>query len=96
MHNVLHKRYYDLELMDNYLVQTQLQTKSSGIKLPEVHRVKKVLNTNLLPESRKRPLHLKKSPEIKQRLGQGGAGINVKDPKLLNQLMNRQTNYRKC
>ena len=37
MHNILHKRYYNIGMMDRYIVQTQLQTKSSGIKLPEVH-----------------------------------------------------------
>ena len=37
-------------MTDIYLVQMQLQTKSSGIKLPEVHGVKKTLDTNTLPE----------------------------------------------
>ena len=34
MHKVLHKNYYNIE---NYLVQTRSQARSSGIKLPEVH-----------------------------------------------------------
>ena len=59
IHNVLHERYYDLGLMD-YLVQTQSQTKSSGIKLPKVHRVKKILDTNSLPEKEKIASQLKK------------------------------------
>ena len=50
MHKILHKRYYNLGLMEKYLVQTQSQTKFSGIIKPEVHGVKKILKTNLLPE----------------------------------------------
>ena len=53
MHNVLHEKYYNLGLMDTYLVQTQSQTKSSRKKLPKVHGVKKILDTNLLPERQK-------------------------------------------
>ena len=34
MHKVLHENYYNME---NYLVQTRPQAKSSGIKLLEVH-----------------------------------------------------------
>ena len=53
MHNMLHKRYYKIEAKERYLVQMCLQTKSSGIKLPDVHGVKKILDTNLLPKNRK-------------------------------------------
>ena len=53
MHNILHERYYNLALTDKYLVQTQSQTKSSRIILPEVHGVKKILDTNSLPEKQK-------------------------------------------
>ena len=31
-------------------VQTQSQTKSSGVTLPEVHGANKTLDTNILPE----------------------------------------------
>ena len=41
LHNILHERYYNLGMMDRYFVQTQSQTKSSGITLPEVHGLKK-------------------------------------------------------
>ena len=64
MHNVLHKKYYNLGLTDKYLVQTQSQTKSSGIKLPEVHGIKKILDTNLLPEKQKRAPQVKKDSQI--------------------------------
>ena len=52
MHSVLQERY-DTGLTDKYLVQTQLQTKSSEKKLLEVHGVKNNLNPNSLPEKQK-------------------------------------------
>ena len=53
MHNVLHEKYCNLGMMDKYLGQTRSQTKSSGLKLPEVHGIKKTLDTNSLPERQK-------------------------------------------
>ena len=60
MHNILHERYYNLGLMEKYLVQTQSQTKSSGIILSEVHSIKKILDTNSPPEKQK------KAPQVKK------------------------------
>ena len=95
-HNILHKRYYNLWLADKYLVQTWSQTKSSRKILPEVHGVKKILDTNPLPEKQKTAPQLKKGSEIKLRLGQGRVGIRCKKkPKLQKILMNWQTNCRK-
>ena len=37
MHNTLHERYYKIETIERYLVQTWLQTKLSRVILPEVH-----------------------------------------------------------
>ena len=39
MHNILHERYYNIGKSKRYLVQMQSQTKSSRIKLLEVHGV---------------------------------------------------------
>ena len=50
IHQVLHEKYYDIKNTRKYLVQTRSQTKSSGIKLPEVHGVRNNLNSNILPE----------------------------------------------
>ena len=47
MHKVLHGNYYNI---DNYLVQTRSQAISSGIKLPEVHCMRKNLDPNIKPE----------------------------------------------
>ena len=57
--NVLHESYYRLgslknfsnSKMDNYMVQTRAQVKSSSIKLPEVHGAKKVLVPHAKPEN---------------------------------------------
>ena len=50
MYQVLHENYYDIENTRNVLVQTRSQTKSSGIKHPEVHGMRKNLDPNILPE----------------------------------------------
>ena len=50
MHKALYKNYYEIKTKERYLVQTQSQTKSSGVALPEVHGAKKTLNMNILPE----------------------------------------------
>ena len=69
-------------MMDRYLILTQSQTKSSGIKLPEVHDIKKTLDTNSLPERQKTAPQVKNNLKIKPRLGQGRAGIKCKNPTL--------------
>ena len=50
MHKLLHEKYYNIGKTEKYLVQTQSQTKSSGIKLPEAHGMRRNLNPNILPE----------------------------------------------
>ena len=47
MHNILHKKYYNIGKSEKYLVQTWSQTRSSGIKLLEVYGVNKNLDPNL-------------------------------------------------
>ena len=92
MHNILHERYYNLGLTDIYLVQTQSQTKSSGVILPKPHGVKKSLNRNSLPEKQKIAPQLKKGTEIKPRLGQDRVGMKCKKlqvTKTIDELMNK-------
>ena len=86
MRNVLHDRYYNIrsvQMEDKYLVQTRSQSKSSGIKLPEVHKVDKGINPHVQPEKQiLKPIIV--SPEVKTltwkkpRLGQGRAGLRRK------------------
>ena len=80
MHNRLPEKYYNIEMKERYLVQTCLPTKSSGIRLLEVHGVKKTLDTNLLPEKQKMIPQIKMNIENKPRLGQGRAGIRHRKP----------------
>ena len=49
MHNVLHENYYNLGEIKSYLVQMHSQTKSSGVKLPEVHDMRKNLDPHIRP-----------------------------------------------
>ena len=76
MHNILHKQHYNIGKSEKYIVQTWSQTKSSGIKLPEVHGVSKNLDPNIQPE--KQIIWPLKGNEISQerpRIGPGRAGM---------------------
>ena len=62
-----------------YLIQTCSQAKTSGIKLPEVHRTKKELNPNLRPE--KQHAMPKQGIPEKPQVGKGRAGLRRRRPK---------------
>ena len=79
MYKALHETY-STETKEQYLVQTQLQMKSSGIVLPEVHGTKKTLDTNVLTEEQKPQIQNKQVDENRPRLEQGRAGIKHKKP----------------
>ena len=83
MHKVLHENYYNME---NYLLQTSSQAKSSGIKLLEVHAVGKNLDPNIKPENQ----HAKsiKDSVVKLCIGQGRDGLKRKRPDPINQTIN--------
>ena len=69
---------------ENYLIQTYSQAKTSGTKLPEVHRVRKKLNPNLRPE--KQHAMPKKGIPEKLWIGQGRAGLRRRlEPDHINQ-----------
>ena len=55
MQAILRDRYYNIgqEKESRYLIQTQSQAKTSGIKLPEVHRVDKDVDPSVKPEKNK-------------------------------------------
>ena len=61
---------------EKFLIQTCLQAKTSGTKLPEVHGVRKELNPNLRPE--KQHATPKKGMTEKLHIGQGRAGLRRK------------------
>ena len=83
MYKALHKTYYSIETKGQYLVQTQSQTKSSGIALPEVYSAKNTLDTNIIPEKQKPELQNKQVDENRPRLGQGRGEIRHKCLNLL-------------
>ena len=83
MHKVLQENYYNI---DSYLVQTRSEARSSGIKLPEVHVMRKNLDANIKPE--KQHANPIKGSVVKPCIGQGRAGLkrNRSDP--INQTIN--------
>ena len=84
MHKVFQENYYKI---DSYLVQTRFQARSSGIKLPEVHGMRKNLDPNMKLE--KQHANSIKGSVVKPCIGQGRAGLkrNISDP--INQTINQ-------
>ena len=78
MYHTLYGKYYSIEIEDWYLVQMQLQTNVTGIMLPEVHSMKKMLDMNVLPEKQKPQIHSGEVDKNRPRLGRGRAGIKCK------------------
>ena len=69
---ILKEMYYNIGNESRYLVQTHSQTKGSGIKLPEVHRVDKGINPDIKPGKSSAKSH---NPVDKPKLGQGREGL---------------------
>ena len=83
MHKVLQENYYKI---NNYLVQTRSQARSSGIKLQEVHSMRKNLDSNIKPE--KQHANAIKGSVVKPHIGQGRAGLKRKRSDPINQTIN--------
>ena len=84
MLKVLQENYYKI---DSYLVQTRSQARSSGIKLPEVHGVRKNLDPNRkLERQDANPI---KGSVVKPHIGQGRAGLKRKRSDPINQTINQ-------
>ena len=84
MHKVLQENYYNVD--SYYLVQTRSQARSSRIKLPEVHGMRKNLDPNIKPE--KQHANPIKGSVIKLHIGQGRAGSKRKRSDPINQTVN--------
>ena len=83
MHKILQENYYKI---DNYLVQTRSQARSSGIKLPEVHGMRNNLDPNMKPERQHaNPI---KGSVVKLHIGQNRAGLKRKRSDPINQTIN--------
>ena len=52
--------------------------KVTGIMLPEVHSMKKMLHTRVLPEKQKLQIQAEQIVKIRPKLGKGRAGIRCK------------------
>ena len=72
---------------EKYLIQTRSQAKSSGTRLPEVHRVQKELDPNLRPE--KQHAISKQGKLERPQVGQGRAGLRRRKPDHINQPINQ-------
>ena len=83
MHKVLQENYYKI---DSYLVQTRSQGRSSGIKLPEVHDMRKNLDSNIKPEEQH--ANSIKGSIVKLCIGQGRVGLKRKRSDPINQSTN--------
>ena len=66
----------------NILVQTRLQTKASGVELPEVHGSRKGLDPHRILERQTQPI-ARLEVDRKPRIGQGRAAVRRKAPPLL-------------
>ena len=83
MHKVLHENYCNI---DHYLVQTRSQARSSGIKLQEIHSVRKNLDPNIKPERQHaNPI---KGSVVKLHIVQGKARLKRKGSDPINQTIN--------
>ena len=92
MYQVLENNFYleNNSYDDKYLIQMKSQTKSRGIKLPEVHGMKRNLDPNLKPEKQ----HTLPNQGSLERLhiGQGRAGSKRKRPDPINHAINQASN----
>ena len=86
MYQVLENKFYD----DKYLIQMRSQAKSSGIKLLEVHGMRKNLDPNLKPEIQ-HTLPRQGSME-RPCVGQGRAGSKRKKSDPINHAINQASN----
>ena len=83
MKSVLQDKYYNVdENKEKYMVQTRLQTKASGVQLPEVHGSRNRLDLHRIPEKQSQPI-VRLDVDRKPRIGQGRAGIRRKALPLL-------------
>ena len=84
MHKVLQEEYY---IVDSYLVQARSQTQLRGIKLPEVHGMRKNLDPNMKPDRQHaNPI---KGSAVKLCIGQGRASLKRKRSDPINHTINQ-------
>ena len=89
MCQILDDNYYN----EKYLIQTRSQVKTSGIKLPEVHGMRKNVDPNLKPE-KQHAISKQGSMEMLC-IGQGRVGSRRKRTDPVNQSINQPSNISK-
>ena len=92
MYQVLENKFYleNDSCDDKYLIQMRSQAKSSGLKLLEVHGVRKNLDPNLKPEKQN---NLSKQGSLERPcIGQGRAGLKRKRHDPINHAINQASN----
>ena len=98
MHKILHEKYYNKwksEKISSTNVVSK-STKSSGIKLLEVHGVSKNLDPNIQPEKQNiRPLKGYEISQEKPRICQGRAGMRKRSLPLIKLLLKQQKHLKK-
>ena len=72
---LLYETYYRVEPTDRYLVQMQSQTKAAGVKLPEVHGMRKTIIINMPIEKQKPQIQEKQVDNNRPKLGRHRAGM---------------------
>ena len=92
MYRFLENKFYleNNSCNDKYLIQMRSQTKSGGIKLLEVHGMRKNLDPNLRPE--KQHTLSKQGNLERPHIGQGRAGSKIKRPDPINHAINQASN----
>ena len=78
MYKTLHEVYYKDDPIDRYLVQTRLQTKAAGIKLPEVHGARKTIPIHSPIEKQRPQIQERQVDNNRPKLGRGRAGMQHK------------------
>ena len=80
MRSILQDKYYNVNKKEEkYIVQTRSQMKASGVQLPEVHGLRKILDPHRIPEKSLQPI-MGLDVDRKPRIGQGRAGVRRKAP----------------
>ena len=96
LHEIIHLSFNMCQVLDDnyynekYLIQTRLQTRSNGTKLPEVHGMGKNLNPNL--KSEKQGAIPKQGSMERLCIGQGRTGSRRKRPDPINQSISQPSN----
>ena len=82
---MLQDKYYSLAgENERYMIQTRLQTRASGVQLPETHGSRKRLDPHNIQEKQPQPI-VGSDIEKKPKLGQGRAGVKRKTKALPSQ-----------